>query len=88
MNHHHTYYSQSAGDKFGCSKKETKQVGVEETIFNNPGWNLNWHRFSFRYPLGTPQISTKFNFVGVSASGKLERGISKGDLLMKMNFQR
>ena len=35
---------------FGCSKKETKQVGVEEIIFNNPGWNLNWHRFSFSYP--------------------------------------
>ena len=49
MNHHHTYYSHSAGDTFGCSKKETKEVGVEEIIYK-PDWDLNWHRFSFSYP--------------------------------------
>ena len=44
------FFMSSLQSTFGCSKKETKQVGVEEIIFNNPGWNLNWHRFSFSYP--------------------------------------
>ena len=38
MNHDHTHHSHSAG----CSKKkERKQEGVEEVIFNNPAGILS-----------------------------------------------